>query len=225
MNVLCDAVDMVVPPSPIHSDISLDLDLSDLDDYERYRVVKTVTELYYLSMVVMIFCTYVICSDDGFDLSEPACRFLSIVNAMRFHLKRCRDLYRFDFNAYRLKRAVRNHKGRCKCQQIHKETGKCSSNLILSTLLHAHRDMIEDYDFLMMHLANQRHEEYHYWRDRRETVARTTFMNKLKRYNKVLKYNLGDTRNYQDLWTPDTDSETKSDESSYENEDEDCHDY
>lgn len=221
MNALCDAVDMVVPPSPIHSDISLDLDLSDVDDYERYKVIKTVTEFYYLLMVIMMSCIYVICSDDDFDFSEPVCRFMTVVNAMRYHLKRARNLYKFDYQAYRLKGAVRRHKGRCNCKQIHKETGKCSSNLIMCTLLHAHRDTIKDYDFLMMHLANQRNEEYEYWRDRRETAARNAFMGKLKRYDKVFKYNLGAHRNYQDLWTPDPKTEREDDPY----EDDDCHAY
>jgi len=204
MESVCEAI----PPSPMWSDLSLDLDNE--CDVERYKVIMTVTELYYVLMGVMISLTCFICTDDGFDISDSdgyLCRFLSILNAMRSWLKGKGDLHDFKFQNYKLKRMIRRHRARCNCEVIHKQTGKCSSNLIMSTLLHAHRDTIDDYEFLMTHLANQRNEEYMYWRDRRETAARNAYMGRLKRYDKVFKYNLNTRRKFQDLWNCESDTE------------------
>jgi len=166
MEYLCEAI----PPSPMWSDMSLDL-------------------------------------DNACDGNVYMCRFLPIVNAMRSWLKANGDLRNFKFQSYKLKRMIRRHRAYCNCEVIHRQTGKCSSNLIMSTLLHAHRDTIDDYEFLMTHLANQRNEEYMYWRDRRETAARNAYMGRLKRYDKVFKYNLNTRRKFQDLWNCESDTE------------------
>lgn len=197
MDLLCDAIDIQHPCSPTWSHFSFcsldDKDI-DLDNTERYGLVIAMTELYYALMILMSASTYIILH------SIPVCGLLNQLEGVRAHIRMHGNLIDFSCSPYPLKHCVRHHRAYCN-DRLHRETGKCGTNVILSSLIEAHKDDIYDYEDLMRHLARQRHEQVEYFKSRRMTDSKKIFFERARRYQRVLRHNLHDNHLlYGDLW-------------------------
>lgn len=195
MNLLCDAIEIVHPSSPTWSHYSFcSLDDDGVIGTERYALVIAMTELYYSLMILMSASTYFIL------LSIPVCGLIDQLGAVRAHIKLHGNLIDFSCSPYPLKHCIRHHRTYCE-NKLHRETGKCGANVMLTSLIEAHKDDVPDYEELMVHLARQRHEQCAYFESRRMTDSKKNFFDKVARYQRVLRFNLHDNHlEYGDLW-------------------------
>lgn len=107
-------------------------------------------------------------------------------------------LFTDDFNLfrapyvphYKMKRLVSSFRQIHGSAQLHRETGKCSSAVILVSLVQ-HTVGIDDVKGFTANMFKFFRWEYNYWNNKKKSDVRKTMLTKYARYNKVLKTNCG----------------------------------
>lgn len=177
-------------------------DNDDNDDSERlrYQVMITLTELFYLTLMYMIASIIFLMSEiSGFC---SCCDMQALLHPLRRRIKLDGNMDSFVYPHYRLKRIVTAHR-HCN-RKLHRRFGMMNGNAILTGLIYDHRDIIDDYDLLMTHLARQRYETAEYWKSKRMSECKKAYKLKIERQTQTLKYHLNDDNfDYEALWTED----------------------
>ena len=95
-------------------------------------------------------------------------------------------------SVYKLKNQVRQFRNSYDYgKRLHPETGKCSCEIILLSLLCYKYDWTTENEFVANMCAYLR-AQYQMWRNKKDSTARTTMLDKFGRYDRVLKKNLGE---------------------------------
>lgn len=173
---------------------------NDSSERLRYQVMITLTELFYLTLMYMIASIIFLVSEISGICS--CCDMQALLHPLRRRIKLDGNIDNFVYPHYRLKRIVTAHRY-CN-RKLHRRFGIMNGNAILTGLIYDHRDIIDDYDLLMTHLARQRYETAEYWKTRRMTDSKKFYRLKMERQTKTLQYHMNDdTFDYEALWKGD----------------------
>ncbi len=91
---------------------------------------------------------------------------------------------------YKLKNMVKAYK-EDNAGTLHKSTGKCSSEVILMSLIFKGQFNVPNSEWLLDKLREYLEHEYKRWASKKESTARTTTLIKFKRYHDALFINTG----------------------------------
>lgn len=150
---------------------------------ERYIVIICITELYMITLLIMVCCLFIISNE----LLRPQCGIMDHVDKLRVSLRENPPELPKSTH-YELKNMVRIHRDCDSCRfRLHAGTGKCDANTIYTCMIYAHKELFDDYDWLMERLDMIRNEADDEWVDKKQTKAKDTYEEKKERYRTVLE--------------------------------------
>lgn len=95
-------------------------------------------------------------------------------------------------SVYKLKSQVRQFRNSYDYgRSLHRQTGKCCSEIILLSLVCFKYNLTTEHDFVR-HMCAYLRAQYQLWKNKKDSVIRTTMLNKFGRYDQVLKKNIGE---------------------------------
>jgi len=147
---------------------------------ERYEVIICITELYMITMLIMVCCLFVIVNE----LQRPECGIMDHVDKLRVSLRNNPPELP-DTKVYELRALVRIHRDRCRFK-LHPETGKCDSATIYTCVIYAHKGIIDDFDWLMERLDMIRNQEEKQYVDKKPSECKRRYEDRKSRYTRVL---------------------------------------
>ena len=150
---------------------------------ERYTVIICITELYMITVFIMVCCLLIISKE----LLRPQCGIMDHVDKLRVSL-RMNPPELPKTHVYSLRNMVRIHRMCDSCRfRLHGCTGKCDANTIYTCMIYAHKELFDDYDWLMERLDAIRIQDDDEWVDKKQSKSKEVYEEKKERYREVLK--------------------------------------